>query len=72
MENEGYQVAEAKKRRGVFSGLRAPSQILSLLDAIIPVMDGFTCCTQLQKSLAAIRLRHRFQAALGKANAHPY
>jgi diguanylate cyclase (GGDEF)-like protein len=48
MEKEGYQVFEAVNGE---QGLEAYERLkphLVLLDAIMPVMDGFTCCTQLQ------------------------
>jgi diguanylate cyclase (GGDEF)-like protein len=49
MEKEGYQVIEAANGE---QGLEAYKRIkphLVLLDALMPVMDGFTCCTQLQQ-----------------------
>jgi diguanylate cyclase (GGDEF)-like protein len=49
MEKEGYQVIEAANGE---QGLEAYKRIkphLVLLDALMPVMDGFTCCTHLQQ-----------------------
>jgi diguanylate cyclase (GGDEF)-like protein len=49
LENEGYQVEEAgdgKQALEAYSRLRPD---IVLLDAIMPVMDGFACCAQLQK-----------------------
>ncbi|NER30274.1 MAG: response regulator, partial [Symploca sp. SIO1C4] len=49
MEREGYQVVEAANGE---QGLEAYQRIrphLVLLDAMMPVMDGFVCCTRLQK-----------------------
>lgn len=49
MEKEGYQVIEAANGE---QGLEAYQRIkphLVLLDALMPVMDGFTCCTRLQQ-----------------------
>jgi signal transduction histidine kinase len=48
MEKEGYLVAKASDGQeclAVYQQLR-PDMIL--LDALMPVMDGFTCCAQLQ------------------------
>lgn len=48
MEKEGYQVIEATNGE---QGLEAYQQLkphIVLLDALMPVMDGFTCCTKLQ------------------------
>lgn len=48
MEQTGYQVVEASDGE---QGLAAYSQLhpdIVLLDALMPVMDGFTCCSQLQ------------------------
>ena len=48
LEREGYQVAEAHNGQ---EGLEAFSRLqpdMVLLDAIMPFMDGFECCKQLQ------------------------
>lgn len=48
MEQVGYQVAEAcDGEEGLAAYLRLQPDIV-LLDALMPVMDGFTCCSQLQ------------------------
>src|SRR5919199_2331127 len=48
MEQVGYQVAEATDgEQGLAAYLRLQPDIV-LLDALMPVMDGFTCCTQLR------------------------
>ena len=48
MEQEGYQVAEvADGQQALVAYTRLHPDIV-LLDALMPVMDGFTCCTQLQ------------------------
>jgi PAS domain S-box-containing protein len=48
MEQVGYQVAEASDgEEGLAAYTRLHPDIV-LLDAMMPVMDGFTCCTQLQ------------------------
>ncbi len=48
MEKDGYQVVEATNGQ---QGLEAYQRIkphLVMLDALMPVMDGFTCCKHLQ------------------------
>ena len=48
MEQVGYQVAEANDgEEGLAAYTRLHPDIV-LLDAMMPVMDGFTCCTQLK------------------------
>ena len=48
MEQAGYQVAQAcDGEEGLAVYLRLQPDIV-LLDALMPVMDGFTCCTQLR------------------------
>ena len=48
MEKEGYRVAEAENGlQGLEAYIRLNPDMV-LLDAIMPVMDGFTCCTKLQ------------------------
>ncbi len=48
MEQEGYQIIEASDgSEGLELFTRSHPDIV-LLDAQMPVMDGFTCCTQLQ------------------------
>ncbi len=48
MEKEGYRVAEAENGlQGLEAYIRLRPDMV-LLDAIMPVMDGFTCCTRLQ------------------------
>ncbi len=48
MEQEGYQVEEAcNGNEGLDAYLRLQPDIV-LLDAIMPVMDGFSCCSHLQ------------------------
>jgi len=48
MEKEGYQVAEAKNGEECLALFQQQPPNLVLLDAMMPVMDGFTCCTKLQ------------------------
>jgi len=48
MEQVGYQVAEAcDGEEGLAAYTRLKPDIV-LMDALMPVMDGFTCCTQLR------------------------
>jgi diguanylate cyclase (GGDEF)-like protein/PAS domain S-box-containing protein len=49
MENEGYQVVEAKNGEECLAVYERLQPDIILMDAIMPVMDGFACCTQLQK-----------------------
>jgi CheY-like chemotaxis protein len=48
MEEEGYRVAEAKNGENCLAELTRLQPDLVLLDAVMPVMDGFTCCSQLR------------------------
>ena len=49
MEKEGYQVVEAANGEQGLEAYKRLKPHLVLLDALMPVMDGFTCCTQLQR-----------------------
>lgn len=48
MEKEGYQVVEATNGEQGIEVYKRLKPHLVLLDALMPVMDGFTCCTKLQ------------------------
>lgn len=48
MQLEGYQVAEATDGEQCLAETQRLHPDIVLLDAMMPVMDGFTCCTQLQ------------------------
>ncbi|HEY9846134.1 MAG TPA: response regulator, partial [Candidatus Caenarcaniphilales bacterium] len=48
LEQEGYQVAEAADGESCLAACQRRQPDVVLLDALMPVMDGFTCCTQLQ------------------------
>ena len=48
MQQAGYQVAEAANGSEALAAYTRLHPDIVLLDAIMPVMDGFTCCTQLQ------------------------
>ena len=56
MEQEGYRVVEALNGESclaIFSRLR-PDVVL--LDAIMPIMDGFACCAQIQQLQGATQI----------------
>ncbi|MBD1863965.1 MULTISPECIES: GAF domain-containing protein [Trichocoleus] len=48
MEEEGYRVAEARDGEQCLTIYARLRPDIVLLDAIMPVMDGFTCCRQLK------------------------
>lgn len=48
MEEEGYQVAEANNGENCLAQFARLQPDIVLLDAVMPVMDGFTCCSQLR------------------------
>ncbi len=48
MEKDGYQVVEAANGQQGLEAYKSLKPHLILLDALMPVMDGFACCTQLQ------------------------
>lgn len=48
MEQAGYQVAEASDGEQALAAYTRLNPDIVLLDALMPVMDGFTCCTKLQ------------------------
>lgn len=48
MEQEGYQVIEASDGEEALATCTRLHPDIVLLDALMPVMDGFTCCTKLQ------------------------
>jgi diguanylate cyclase (GGDEF)-like protein len=48
MEKEGYQVVEAKDGEECLVLYKRIQPDIVLLDAIMPLMDGFACCAQLQ------------------------
>ncbi len=48
MEEEGYTVAEAKNGEQCLAEFKRLQPDMVLLDAVMPVMDGFTCCSQLR------------------------
>ncbi len=49
LEQEGYQVAEVENGEQCLAAYISHKPDMVLLDAVMPVMDGFTCCTQLQR-----------------------
>jgi len=46
MQKEGYRVEEVSNGRSLAAYTRIHPDII-LLDAMMPVMDGFTCCAKL-------------------------
>ncbi len=48
MEQSGYRVAEASNGEEALAAYTRLYPDIVLLDAMMPVMDGFTCCTRLQ------------------------
>lgn len=48
MEEEGYQVEEANNGENCLAEFARLQPDIVLLDAVMPVMDGFTCCQQLR------------------------
>ncbi|MFK0734017.1 MAG: response regulator [Gloeotrichia echinulata GP01] len=48
LEQAGYQVAEASNGSEALDIYSEIKPNLVLLDAMMPIMDGFTCCVQLQ------------------------
>ncbi|MBW4489331.1 MAG: GAF domain-containing protein [Trichocoleus desertorum ATA4-8-CV12] len=48
MEAEGYRVAEARDGEQCLTIYARLQPDIVLLDAVMPVMDGFTCCRQLK------------------------
>ena len=48
MQKEGYQVIEASNGRECLERFRAHRPDIVLLDAVMPEMDGFSCCAALQ------------------------
>lgn len=53
MEEEGYQVAEANNGENCLAEFARLQPDIVLLDAVMPVMDGFICCSQLRTLGAA-------------------
>lgn len=47
-EQEGYQIVEAEDGREALTVFKQQQPDIVLLDALMPGMDGFECCTQLQ------------------------
>ncbi|WP_217358215.1 diguanylate cyclase [Anabaena sp. UHCC 0187] len=54
MQKEGYQVLVANDGKAALSIYIESNPDLILLDAMMPVMDGFSCCAQLQELNANI------------------
>jgi diguanylate cyclase (GGDEF)-like protein len=50
MEQEGYRVIEANDGASCLETFTQMQPDVILLDAVMPIMDGFTCCNNLQKT----------------------
>ena len=48
MQKEGYRVEEVSDGEQCLSAYTRLHPDIILLDAMMPIMDGFTCCTRLQ------------------------
>lgn len=48
LEQEGYQVVEAQNGEACLAAYQQHQPEAVLLDAMMPVMDGFACCRQLR------------------------
>lgn len=48
LEKEGYRVVEATNGQEAIDAYQRIKPDLVLLDAMMPIMDGFTCCAKLQ------------------------
>ncbi|NET08489.1 MAG: response regulator [Symploca sp. SIO2B6] len=48
MEKEGYKIEEVEDGQQCLAAYQSHKPDMVLLDAMMPVMDGFTCCRQLQ------------------------
>jgi diguanylate cyclase (GGDEF)-like protein len=55
MEQEGYRVVEANDGESCLASFSDLKPDVVLLDAVMPVMDGFTCCTNLQQMAGGSR-----------------
>ncbi|KJH69982.1 response regulator [Aliterella atlantica] len=55
MEQLGYQVTEAENGEQALTAYTQSSIELVLLDALMPVMDGFTCCRKIRSHFAGDR-----------------
>lgn len=49
LEQEGYQVIQASNGEEAIAAYTRKRPDIVLLDAIMPVMDGFTCCSKLRE-----------------------
>lgn len=48
LEQEGYQIVEAQDGREALAAFEQQQPDIVLLDALMPEIDGFECCSQLQ------------------------
>lgn len=59
MKQEGYRVIEATNGKECIEAYQMESPDLILLDAMMPVMDGFTCCQILSKMIRSEHSRRK-------------
>jgi diguanylate cyclase (GGDEF)-like protein len=59
MKQDGYRVIEASNGQECLDVYQQESPDLILLDAMMPVMDGFTCCQILSKMIRADHQRRK-------------
>ncbi|WP_414528385.1 diguanylate cyclase domain-containing protein [Nodularia chucula] len=71
MEKEGYKVVEVTNGQECLDAYKSVKPDIVLLDAIMPVMDGFTCCRKLlqiaKNNLMTALASLDMEAALGNA-----
>ncbi len=48
LEAEGYQIVEAQNGKEALAVFEQQQPVIVLLDAMMPEMNGFQCCAQLQ------------------------
>ncbi|GAC1461666.1 MAG: hypothetical protein NVS2B14_09570 [Chamaesiphon sp.] len=53
LEQEGYRVVEAKDGEACLAAYKNHQPDAILLDGVMPVMDGFSCCTQLRSLIGS-------------------
>lgn len=62
MKQDGYRVIEASNGEECLDAYQLESPDLILLDAMMPVMDGFTCCQLLSKIIRSGHSRRKFDS----------
>lgn len=67
MENEGYRVVKTANGQECLEAYKALKPDLVLLDAIMPIMDGFSCCNEIMQIA-----RKKLASALAKFDSESY